>query len=277
MTSVHPSATVGAQVELGEGVEIGPRCEIDGAVRLGDGVRVLGNVYLRGPLTIGAGTIIYPFACIGFPGQDVKFKPGDPTPGVVIGENCTLREHITIHAATKPEHPTTIGNRVFMMVNAHVGHDSVVGNDVIMVNNSCLAGHTVVYDRVTLSGLTAVHQFCRVGRFAFISGGAVASCEVPPFATISHRNIIGSINIVGMRRNGFSNDEITAVRQAYRQGFHGKTLTRTQLLEVLDGMGEQSEAVAELAEFVRTAKRPLCRMPRTSEEEEDAPMPSGIV
>ncbi|MCL4220452.1 MAG: acyl-ACP--UDP-N-acetylglucosamine O-acyltransferase [Phycisphaerales bacterium] len=270
MSSVHPSASVGSEVQLGEGVEIGPRCEIDGPVTLGAGVRLLGNIYLRGPVTIGAGTIIYPFACIGFPGQDVKFKPGDPTPGVVIGENCTLREHITIHAATRPEHPTTIGNRVFMMVNAHVGHDAIVGNDVIMVNNSCLAGHTVVYDRVTMSGLTAVHQFCRVGRFAFLSGGAVASCEVPPFATISHRNIIGSINVVGMRRNGFDNAEITAVRQAYRQAFHGKTLTRAQLLEVLDGMGVHSKAVAELAEFVRTAKRPLCRMPRTSEESEAA-------
>lgn len=270
MTSVHPSASVGPDVQLGQDVEIGPRCEIDGPVTLGDGVRLMGNVYLRGPLTIGAGTIIYPFACIGFPGQDVKFKPGDPTPGVVIGENCTLREHITIHAATKPEQPTTLGNRVFMMVNAHVGHDSVVGNDVIMVNNSCLAGHTVIYDRVTLSGLTAVHQFCRVGRFAFIGGGAVASCDVPPFATLSHRNIIGTINIVGMRRNGFDNAEITAVRKAYRVGFHGKSLAKAQLLEVLDGLASESRAVAELAEFVRTAKKPLCRMPRTSEDQEIA-------
>ncbi|KAA0214269.1 MAG: acyl-ACP--UDP-N-acetylglucosamine O-acyltransferase [Leptolyngbya sp. PLA3] len=268
MTSVHPSADVGSQVQLGEGVEIGPRCEIDGPVTLGDGVRVLGNVYLRGPLTIGANTIIYPFTCIGFPGQDVKFKPGDPTPGVVVGENCTLREHVTIHAATKPERPTTIGNRVFMMVNTHVGHDAVVGNDVIMVNNSCLAGHTVVYDKVTLSGLSAVHQFCRVGRFAFIGGGAVASCDVPPFATLSVRNIIGSINVVGMRRHGFDNAEITAIRRAYRLGFHGKSLARAPLLELLDGMAADSKAVAELAEFVRTAKRPLCRMPRKSVDSE---------
>lgn len=270
MTNVHASATISSDVELGEGVEIGPRCEIEGPVRLGDGVRLIGNVYLRGPLAIGAGTIIYPFACIGFPGQDVKFKPGDPTPGVQIGEYCTLREHITIHAATKPDHPTVIGNRVFMMVNAHVGHDSVVGNDVIMVNNSCLAGHTTIYDRVTLSGLTAVHQFCRVGRLAFIGGGAVASCDVPPFATLSHRNIIGTINIVGMRRNGFDNTEITAIRQAYRLAFHGKAHSRTHLLELLDGLGEQSKAVAELAEFVRTARKPLCRMPRTTEDHETA-------
>lgn len=270
MTSVHPSASVGPEVELGQGVEIGPRCEIAGPVRLGDGVRILGNVYLRGPLTIGAGTIIYPFACIGFPAQDVKFKPGDPTPGVQIGENCTLREHITIHAATKPDHPTIIGNRVFMMVNSHVGHDAVVGHDVTLVNNACLAGHALVQDRATLSGNTAVHQFCRVGRLAFISGGVATSCDVPPFSVISNRNTIGSINVIGLRRSGMSNAEITAVRQAYRLAFHGKMLSRARLLEVLDELASGSQAVAELAEFVRTAKRPLCRMPRKREREEVA-------
>lgn len=270
MTNVHPSASVGPEVQLGEGVEIGPRCEIHGRVTLGDGVRLIGNAYLSGPLTVGAGTIIYPFACIGFPGQDVKFKPGDPTPGVSIGENCTLREHITIHAATKPDHPTIIGNRVFMMINSHVGHDSVVGNDVIMVNNACLAGHTLVQDRATLSGNCAVHQFCRIGRLAFVSGLAAVSCDAPPFSIISVRNTIGSINIIGLRRNGFSNEEITAVRQAYRLAFHGKALTKTQRIQVLDELATESKAVAELAEFVRTAKKPLCRMRRKGEEQEVA-------
>jgi len=265
MTSVHTSATLGDEVELGQDVEIGPNCSIEGPVRLGDGVRLVGNVYLRGPLTVGAGTIIYPFACLGFPAQDIKFKLGDPTPGVSIGTDCIIREHATVHAATHQEHPTTIGDRVFMMVGAHVGHDALVGNDVVLVNNACLAGHTVVSDRVTFSGLTALHQFCRAGRFAFISGGAVASCDVPPFAIISTRNTIGSVNIIGMRRAGLSNSEITSVRRAYREVFK-KVIPRKEMEQRLDELARDSALVAELAEFVKTAKRPLCRMARHSQE-----------
>lgn len=257
MAFIHPSAVISDETELGENVEIGPRCTLAGRVRLGDGVRLLGDVYVQGPVTIGADTIVYPFACLGFPGQDVKFKPGDPTPGVVVGSNCTLREHVTIHSATHKEIPTTIGDRVFMMVNAHAAHDTRVGNDVTMVNNSCLGGHVTVADRVTLGGSAAVHQFVRVGRLAFIGGLVPATCDVPPFALLGYKNEISSLNLIGMRRAGYSNDEITLTRRAYREVFR-TTVPRERMLEILDEIGSNCAPVAEIAAFIRTATRPLC-------------------
>jgi len=257
MAEIHPSALVGKEVELGEHVEIGPRCTVKGAVKLGDGVRLVGDVYLQGPLTIGAGTIVYPFACLGFPPQDIKFKLGDPTPGVVIGKNCTIREHVTIHAATHAEIPTTVGDRVFMMINAHAGHDARIGSDVILVNNVSLGGHTVVEDRVTLSGNCAIHQFVRIGKFAFIGGLVALTCDVPPFALIANKNEFTSINVIGMRRAGFSNEAITATRRAFREAFR-TTLPREQILEILDRIGAGCEPVADIAAFVRSAKRPIC-------------------
>ncbi len=257
MPQIHPSSTVGPEVELGEGIEIGPRCTVSGRVRLGDGVRLIGDVYLNGPLTVGPGTTVYPFACIGFPPQDVKFKLGDPTPGVVVGANCTIREHVTVHAATHPTDPTTIGDRVFMMVNAHAGHDVQMGNDVVLVNNTSLGGHCIVGDRVTLGGHTAIHQFVRVGRFAFLSGGLAATCDVPPFSLMARRNEVSSVNVIGMRRNGFSNDEITGTRLAFRKVFRN-TLQRTEMLAILDDIGQDCAPVAEVAEFIRNAKRPIC-------------------
>jgi UDP-N-acetylglucosamine acyltransferase len=257
MALVHPSAHVGAEVELGSGVQIGPGCSIDGRVRLGDGVHLVGNVYIRGPVSIGEGTIVYPFACLGFPAQDVKFKIGDPTPGVVVGAKCTIREHATIHSATHATDPTTLGDRVFMMVNSHVGHDVVVGSDVVLVNNASLGGHSVVADRVTISGHSAVHQFVRVGRLAFISGCLGVSCDVPPFCVAYDTNRIAAINRIGMRRAGMPSDEITAVRRAFRTVFR-RAVSKSAMMSMLDEMAMDSPAVEEMASFVRVAKRPIC-------------------
>jgi UDP-N-acetylglucosamine acyltransferase len=208
-------------------------------------------------MSIGADTIIYPFACLGFPPQDVKVKLGDPTPGIVIGSKCTIREHATVHSASHATIPTTIGDRAFFMVNAHVGHDAQVGNDVILVNNASLGGHSIVGDRVTLGGHTAIHQFVKIGRFAFLSGGLAATCDVPPFTLMARRNEVSSVNVVGMRRNGFSNEDITATRLAFRKVFRG-TLQRSEMLEILDEIGAECKPVAEIAEFIRNATRPIC-------------------
>src|SRR6516164_6635514 len=161
MNSIHPTAVVSKECELGDGVNIGPNCIITGQVQLGAGVRLIGNVYISGPVSIGDGTTVYPFACIGFPGQDFKFKLGDPTGGVVVGKNTILREHVTIHAATKADRPTTIGDNVLMMCSSHVGHDATVCNRAILVNGSALGGHSVVGEAATLSAHSELHQFGR--------------------------------------------------------------------------------------------------------------------
>ncbi len=256
MANVHQSAIVDERVELGEGVEIGPFCVIQGDVTLGDGVRLISNVSIQGPVAIGAGTVVYPGAAIGYEPQDYKFKPGTPTAGVVIGEKTIIREHVTVHAASNEHTPTRIGNRTMMMVGSHAGHDVVVGDDVVIVNASLLAGHVIVQDRVTMSGSVLVHQHCRVGRQAMCSGGSVLTGDLPPYCLCAGRNMVMGLNMVGMRRSGMSKDEIEAVRLAYKKVLrHNPPLG--EMKAQLDELGVDSVAVKQIADFISEAKRPI--------------------
>jgi UDP-N-acetylglucosamine acyltransferase len=254
MPTIHPTATVDPAVELAPDVEIGPSCVVSGPVKLGPGVRLIGHVYLQGPLSIGAHSIIYPFACIGFEPQDVKFKPGHPTAGVVIGERAILREHVTIHSATRPDRPTRLGDDVFMLVNSHVGHDAQIGSRVTMVNNSAAAGHVEIGDNVLLGGGAVIHQFVRVGRFVVFSGDCAVNLDVPPFCIVSERNRVGSINRIGLRRNGFPREHITALLHAYRD-FLRLPMPNTAIVEGLRARGAHCPPVQEMAEFIAASKR----------------------
>lgn len=256
MSQIHASAIVEGDVKLGEGVEIGPFCVLRGDITLGDNVRLLSSVSIQGPVTIGNNTILYPNASIGYEPQDYKFAPGSPTAGVVIGEDSILREHVTVHAATKLDVPTKVGDRVMMMVGSHLGHDGEIGNDVVIVNNCMLAGHTQVHDRVVLSGGVMMHQFGRIGRGVMASGGSILSNDVPPFCMTAGRNMVVGLNKVGMRRSGMSKDEMEAVRQAYRDVLR-KNPPLSEMQEMLDERAKDSKAVQIMADFVRDAKRPL--------------------
>jgi UDP-N-acetylglucosamine acyltransferase len=257
MTSIHPTAIVGPECQIAPDAVIGPYCVLEGTVKLGSGVRLVGHVMLKGPVTIGARTMLYPGVCIGLEPQDLKFKPGDTTPGVTVGEDCLIREHVTIHGATK-DVATHIGNRVFMMACSHVGHDGWIGNNVTIVNNALVAGHVKVFDNATLSGNCAVHQFCRIGRMAFVSGLCAMAMELPPFCVGAHRNLITGVNLIGMRRAGYAREDITAVRNAYWHVLR-RMLPKGDLVAELEARGKDSALVAEMAEFVRTAKRPVAR------------------
>ncbi|GIW74425.1 MAG: acyl-[acyl-carrier-protein]--UDP-N-acetylglucosamine O-acyltransferase [Phycisphaerales bacterium] len=259
--TIHASAWVDPQARLDEGVVVGPRCHVGAQVHLMAGVQLMAGVHVEGPTVIGAGTTVYPYAVIGMPGQDFKFKPGDPTPGVAIGPGCVIREHVTIHAATRPEHPTTIGRGCYLMVASHVGHDCVVGDHVVMVNSALLAGHVTVGDRAILSGNTAVHQFCRVGRLAMISGGVATSMDVPPFCLCDQINTTNALNLVGLRRAGVPRESIDRLRLAFRTVF-GKNLLRGEMLERLAEVGQGDAYVAELAEFIATSSRGVGRSPQ---------------
>lgn len=257
---VHASAFVDATARLGQGVVVGPRCHVGPGVVLEDGVRLLASVHVEGPAVIGRGTMVYPYAVIGMPGQDFKFAPGSPTPGVRIGSECVIREHVTIHAATKDERPTIVGDRCYFMVSSHVGHDCLVGNGVILINGALLAGHVTVGDKAILSGNTAVHQFCRVGRLAMLSGGVVTSMDLPPFCLCDHINITNGLNLVGLRRNGVPRDSIDKLRYAYRKVI-AKSLPREEALAKLRELGQGDPYVHELAEFVAQSQRGIGRGP----------------
>lgn len=260
MAEIHPSAIVSRESQVAHDANIGPGCVLTGKVVIRPGVRLVANVQLNGPVDIGAGTIVYPFACLGFPGQDFKFKMGMPTPGVKIGANCIIREHVTVHAATKEEAPTTIGDGVFMMVASHAGHDVKVGNNVIMVNASLLAGHSTVFDGATIGGGCAVHQFTRIGRMAFMSGGASVSMDVPPFCIVSDRQRIAGINRVGLRRSGMPREHITKLDEAFRKVFRAH-VPRPEMVQILEELGKDCPPVMEMAQFVKDAKRAICPGP----------------
>jgi UDP-N-acetylglucosamine acyltransferase len=272
MTTIHPSAFISPEAELAPGVEIGPYCVLTGPVRLASGVRLVSHVQINGPAEIGEGTIVYPFASLGFEPQDYKFKPGMATAGIRIGANCIIRENVTVHAATKPDIATTLGDRVFMMVGSHVGHDCKVGNNVVMVNYAVIGGHVQLYDNVTMGGISALHQFCRAGRMAFLSGGSMMSTEIPPYCISYNRNSLGGLNLVGMRRAGIPREQITTAREAYRRVFKAN-LPRKEMVEVLTEMGAGCPPVAEMAEFVATAKRTitpsLVKLDKTGAASED--------
>jgi len=226
-------------------------------VRLGPGVRVHSHAVLRGPLEIGARTEIYPLVCLGMPPQDVKFGKEDTTAGVVIGHDCILREHVTVHASTSQTVPTRVGNHVFMMGSTHAAHDSEIGDRVTLVNGAGIAGHGVVGEGATFGGGAVMHQHVRVGRLAFISGGSAFSADCPPFCVLSGRNVLAGVNVVGMRRAGMSRSEITAVRRVFRELLR-RNVSRDTLLARLDEMSVEHPVLDEIARFVRTTKRGLC-------------------
>ena len=254
---IHPAAIVSEEAELSPGVEIGAACVVQGSVRLGEGVRVLGAAFLVGPLTIGAGTIVFPFACLGTPAQDYKVKPGDPTLGVAIGANCIVREHVTVHAATRPERPTTVGDGSFLMVGSHLGHDVQVGKGVILVNNSAIGGHAAIGDKANVSAHAVLHQFGRIGRLAMASGNGTFAADIPPFCIGAERNQIHGLNVVGLRRSGMAREDITLLRAAYREVLH-ITRAKSDIIERLERFEAGHPLIGEWLEFYREARRPVC-------------------
>jgi UDP-N-acetylglucosamine acyltransferase len=256
MPEVHPTAILEGDVLLADDVRVGPHCVISGPVRIGPGCRLIGNVYVHGPVTMGAENLVYPFSCIGFAPQSVSYDDAVPGHGVVIGDRNRLREGVTIHRAMTDDGPTRIGDDNFFMATSHAGHDAQVGNECILANGAMLGGHTHLGDRVNIGGGTAVHQFVRIGRGAMLSGGVATSRDVPPWFMLTGISVCGSINLIGLRRNGVSREEIDDVRWVYR------TLSREglSLKSAVERLKERRDRplVAEYVAFIETSDRGIC-------------------
>jgi len=257
MTRIHPTAIVDAGAKLAKDVEIGPFCIVGAEVALGEGVRLASHVVVEGLTEIGEGCVIHPYACLGAPPQHSGHK-GEAT-RLSIGKRNIVREQVTMHCGTAMGRGVTaVGSDGFFMVGVHIGHDCVVGDKVIMANNATLGGHVVVGDHVIMGGLSAVHQNTRIGRHAFVGGMAGVNHDVIPFGNVwgNHAHLEG-LNLVGLKRRGFSRETINTLRAAYRMLF-AEEGTFQERLDDTEAAYARSPEVMEIVDFVRAdADRPL--------------------
>lgn len=256
--AIHPTAVVDPRAELGPDVEIGPYAIIEGPVRLGARVQVQAHGAVKGQTEIGADSRIFSFACIGGDPQDLKYR-GEPT-RLVVGERNTFREFSTANRGTAAgEAITRIGDDNLFMANTHVAHDCVVGNHCVFANSVAVAGHVIIQDRVVLGGLAAVHQFGRIGRCAMVGGGGMAAQDVPPFtiAQGDRARLVG-LNVVGLRRAGFSREVMSALKGAYRELFQSGMPLRIAAEQVRAFYSDVPEVI-EMVDFLETSQRGICR------------------
>jgi len=254
LMQIHSTAVVSAKAQIGSGCYIGPYAVIGDDVTLGSGVRIDGHCVIDGRTRIGEETHVFPFVSIGLPPQDLKFA-GESTE-TEIGRRNRIREFATIHRGTSGGGGLTrTGDDCFLMAQAHVAHDCLLGNDVIMANAATLAGHVIVDDGANIGAYSGVHQFCRVGREAYVGGYSVVVKDALPFAlTVGNHAKCYGLNKVGVRRRGYSRETIAALHHAFHLLLSSK-LNTTQALERIREEIKNSEEVNELLRFVETSKR----------------------
>ncbi|WP_127143639.1 acyl-ACP--UDP-N-acetylglucosamine O-acyltransferase [Pelagibacterium montanilacus] len=260
-TTIHPTAIVSPDAKLGDNVTIGPYSMVGDSVELGEGVTLISHVSIDGRTRIGARTKIYPFSSIGHPPQDLKYE-GEPST-VTVGDDCVLREYVTINPGTAGGGmQTVVGNRCLLMVGVHIAHDCLVGNNVVMANQASLAGHCVVDDYVRFGGLCGVHQFVRIGAHAFIGAMTFVDNDVIPYGSVlGNRAYLGGLNLVGLKRARFDRESIHALRAAYRMIFSNEGTLRERIEDAAEIFTGQT-LVEEVINFIRKpSERSLC-MPR---------------
>ena len=263
MTEIHPTAVIEKSARIGTGVGVGPYCCIGPDVTIGNGSRLVSHVVIGGHTTIGPNTHIYPFASIGLQPQDMKYQ-GEASE-LVIGANNIIREHVTMNPGTKGGGMMTrIENNCLFMVGSHVAHDCKIGNHVIMANNATLAGHVEIGDWAILGGLAAVHQFVRIGRHAMVGGMSGVEQDVIPYGSVvGNRAQLAGLNVIGLKRRGFSRGEIAALRKAYRLLFAEEGSLGERLDDVSE-MYRNNRAVMDIVDFIRLdSSRAICQ-PRTA-------------
>lgn len=256
--TVHPTAALEGDVQVGPGTVIGPGCSVlgtNGPVRIGAGCTLVAHAFLNGPLVMGDRNVVYPNACLGFAPQDLNFDHNAGGAGLVIGNGNTFREGVTVHRA-KTAVPTRIGDSNYWMTNSHLGHDAQVGNNCVIASGALIGGHVQLADRVTLGGNATIHQFVRVGRGAMFTGSIGTSLDLPPWFTLTARNVAGSMNVVGLRRSGASPEEIHTVRWVYRQLYRSGCTPQQSLGRLRTRAGDP--VVDQYIAFIEQSKRGIC-------------------
>jgi UDP-N-acetylglucosamine acyltransferase len=268
MASIDPTARIAPGAAIGRDVSIGPYCVVGSKVVIGDGCRLAGHVHIMGGTTIGPRTAVYPFASLGTPPQSVKYR-GGPT-RLVVGADCDIRESVTMNTGTEDDRGVTeVGDRCLLMVGSHVGHDCKVGNDVTFANNVVLGGHVTVGDFVVFGGQAAVRQFVRIGQGAMVVGMSGVRADVIPFGLVQGplADLVG-LNVVGLRRRGWSKAAILRLRKAYDAISFGAGTFKERLEQVAARCGDEP-LVAEVIAFIRSGSQSLTSAIRRAQPEKE--------
>lgn len=256
---IHPTAIVSPLAKIGNNVRIGPFCIVGANVELGDECVLHSHVVIDGPSKIGKHNEFFAFAAIGGKTQDLKYI-GEPT-FLVIGDHNVFRENTTVHRSTHGEIPTTIGSNNLFLCYSHVAHDCQLGNHIILSNSVGIAGHVTIDDHAIVSGVSAVHQFCRIGKHSIVGGCAKIVQDVPPFMIVDGNPAsTRGINLIGLQRRLFAEEDIRALKTAYKKLFLKKDGNLANSLSSLKAMHEASiPQVAELIHFIEASQRGVTR------------------
>jgi UDP-N-acetylglucosamine acyltransferase len=259
VTAIHPTAVVDKNAELGQGVEVGPGAVIGPQVKVGARTTVGTGVVLDGRLTIGQDNHIFPYAVLGTPPQDLKYK-NEPT-SLEIGDRNLIREFVTIHRGTpQGEGVTRIKSDVFLMAYTHVAHDNLVEDHVVVANSVQIAGHVALGKYAVIGGCSAIHQFVRLGPHTFIGGGSVVVMDVPPFCKATgNRARLHGLNSIGLGRRGFTEQDMLALRRAYRIAFQSDLLVGEAAERIDNEIVPECSRARILSEFLRSSERGITR------------------
>ncbi|MBI5632472.1 MAG: acyl-ACP--UDP-N-acetylglucosamine O-acyltransferase [Nitrospirae bacterium] len=257
-STIHKTAIIDSKAKIDLDVEIGPYCIVKKGVQISKGTKLLSHVVIEGNTVISENCTFFPFSSIGLPPQDLKYR-GEPTK-LIIGNDNVMREYVTIHrASVGGDETTVVGSNNYFMAYVHIAHNCRVGNHNILANAATLAGHVVVEDFTIIGGLAAVHQFTRIGRYAMIGGLSGVVQDVPPYmvAAGSRAKLFGP-NTIGLKRHGFSDRAITAVKKTYKILFREKRSLKDAIRKVREDFAEFPE-IGHLIEFIEKNKRGICR------------------
>lgn len=255
MVKIHPSAIIDKKAQLSEDVEVGPYTIIGPGVKIGSGSRIGAHCLIEGLTILGRNNRIFTGTVIGSPPQDLKYK-GEKSQ-IIIGDNNTLREYITINPGTSEGTSTKIGNNNLLMAYTHIAHNCLISDGVIIANAGTLAGHVTIEDRAIIGGLVAVHQFVRIGRLSIVGGCSKVVKDIPPYALADgHPAKIYSLNVVGLRRAGLSAEVRTELKKAFKTLFHSG-LSVSHGLEKIKEEIKPSPEISHLCQFVENSQRGL--------------------
>ncbi len=257
MAQIHETAIIGAGAQIADDVIIGPYCTVSSQAVIGSGTELISHVVVEGNTTLGEGNRVSPFAVLGGRTQDLKFEGGDP--GVKIGNNNTIREYVTVNAATNEGDFTTVADNCLLMAYAHIAHCCHIGNQVIIANACQIAGHVTIEDLATIEGLVGIVQFLRVGKLAFVGAMSKITKDLPPFM-IGHGDPleVRGFNRIGLERRGVDEAGRKAIKEAYRI-LYRQNAPVAQTLDKIEAEVEQTPEIKHLLEFCRASEKGITR------------------